>query len=83
MIEWKHLPRILNYLLGKNKVHLGISAQTQPFKEGVSVVRIAPNSPLREQMMMGDRIVKANHQRIRDVEALQRLSILSDGFLNL
>lgn len=32
---------------------------------------------------MGDRIVKANNQRIRDVEALQRICILSDGYLTL
>ena len=61
----------------------GISAKTQVFKDGIEVIRISPNSPLKNELMMGDTIVKANNQRIKEVEALQRISILSDGNLTL
>ena len=63
-------------------MRFGISAKAQEFKEGIEVVRIAPNSPLRE-LMMGDSIVRANNYRIADVEALQRICVLSDGQLTL
>ena len=33
--------------------------------------------------MMGDTIIKGNSYRIRSVEALQRICILSDGLLTL
>ena len=47
MIEWKHLPNILDSLKGKKSPYFGISAQAQESREGLQVVRIAPNSPLR------------------------------------
>ena len=47
------------------------------------MVRVSPNSPLKNELMMGDIIVKANKYKIREVEALQRICILSDGHLSL
>ena len=82
-IEWKDLPKILNYLKRGKNMQLGISAQAKPFKEGIEVVRIAPNSYLRQGLMMGDTIVKVNGHKIREVEALQRVCILSEGDLTL
>lgn len=46
IMEWKNLPKILKYLKEKKNIHFGISAQSQPFKEGIQIVRVAPNSPL-------------------------------------
>lgn len=66
-IEWKDLPKILNYLKRGKNIQLGISAQAKPFKEGIEVVRIAPNSYLRQGLMMGDTIVKVNGHKIREV----------------
>ena len=79
IIEWKNLPKILNYLKQKNNIHFGISAQVQPFKEGIQVVRIAPNSPLRNDVMMGDQIISANKHKISEVESLKRICIMSEG----
>jgi PDZ domain-containing secreted protein len=64
MIEWRHLPSILNYVKGK-PLHLGISAQALENHEGISVVRIAPNSPFKNDIMMGDVILSANGHQFR------------------
>ena len=50
-----------------------------PFKSGIQVVRIAPNSPLNNDIMMGDRIIRANKHKIGEVESLKRICIISDG----
>ena len=34
-IEWNHLPRIFNHIKSDKKLHLGISAQAQQFKDGI------------------------------------------------
>jgi S1-C subfamily serine protease len=47
------------------------------------VVRVAPNSPLKDEMMMGDIILKVNDYKIRQVEALQRICVISEGELTL
>ncbi len=56
----------MKYLKGQ-KVHLGVSAQAVPDKEGISIVRIAPNSPFKNELAMGDFITKVNGQKIRSV----------------
>ena len=66
IIEWKDLPKIYDYIKGQKKKQLGISAQAREYKEGISVVRIAPNSLLKEHVMMGDTILRANGQKIRE-----------------
>ena len=77
------MPKILKHLKKNKQCHFGISAQAQEFKEGIEVVRVAPNSPLRNELMMGDTILKANNYKIREVEALQRICVISDGNLTL
>ena len=61
------------------KIHLGVSAQAVPDREGISIVRIAPNSPFKYELIMGDFIRKVNGQKIRSVEAFQRLCLLEEG----
>jgi hypothetical protein len=50
MIEWNNLPTILHHLEQKKSCHFGISVQGQKNKKGIEVVRVAPNSPLRNQL---------------------------------
>lgn len=45
-ISWNSLIPILNYVKGK-AIHLGISTQALQNQEGLTVVRVAPNSPLK------------------------------------
>ena len=83
VIEWSHLSKILKFLKKNKQCYFGISAQAQQFKEGIEVVRVAPNSPLKNELMMGDTILKANGYLIREVEALQRICVIADGHLTL
>lgn len=82
VIEWSHLSKILTFLKRNKECYFGISAQARQFKEGIEVVRVSPNSPLKE-LMMGDTILKANGYLIREVEALQRICVIADGHLTL
>lgn len=82
VIEWSHLSKILKFVKKNRQCYFGISAQAQQFKEGIEVVRVSPNSPLKE-LMMGDTILKANGYLIREVEALQRICVIADGYLTL
>ena len=56
---------ILHYVKGKS-LHLGISVQAMENHEGVSVVRISPNSPFKNDIMMGDIITRVNGHQFRD-----------------
>ena len=47
--------------------------------EGLSVVRLTPNSPLSQHIQMGDVIKSVNGHRIRNPDDLTRLIMLSDG----
>jgi S1-C subfamily serine protease len=82
MIEWRHLLPILMHVKGK-PLHLGISAQAMENQEGVSVVRIAPNSPFKHDIMMGDLIVSANGHQFSDPESLHRICVESNGDVEL
>jgi S1-C subfamily serine protease len=64
-------------------LHLGISAQAMENQEGVSVVRIAPNSPFKHDIMMGDLIVSANGHQFSDPESLHRICVESNGDVEL
>jgi type II secretory pathway component PulC len=64
-------------------LHLGISAQAVENHEGVSVVRVAPNSPFKHEIMMGDLILSANGHSFRDPDSLHRICMESEGEVKL
>jgi S1-C subfamily serine protease len=47
-------------------------------KTGVSVVRVAPNSPLTDHIKMGDVITKINNHPVKNPNDLTRLIMFSD-----
>lgn len=79
IIEFRYLNSILSNLKS-GKGHLGMTAKDIEGR-GVSIIRISPNSPFRDILMMGDIIVQANGQKVRKAEALQRICIFNDGRL--
>lgn len=48
-------------------------------KEGISVVRLAPNSPLSQYIKMGDVVTKVNGHSIRNPDDLTRIIMFSDS----
>lgn len=81
-IKWNSLVPILNYVKGRT-IHLGISTQSLQNQEGLIVIRVAPNSPLKNEVMMGDIILRANGQRFNNAESLLRICVQSGGQADL
>ena len=81
-INWNSLLPILNYVKGRT-IHLGISAQALQNQEGLTVVRVAPNSPLKNEIMMGDIILRANGQRSSTADSLFRIFLQSGSHADL
>jgi S1-C subfamily serine protease len=79
IIEFRYLNNILSNLRsGKN--HLGVSANYIEGR-GICIVIVSPSSPFKNYLMMGDVIIKANGQKVRKPEALQRICIFNAGRL--
>lgn len=80
VILWKDIKNVAQRLKKPNKssFYLGMSAVASEQKSGISVVRVAPNSPLSEHIKMGDVVTKVNNHTVKNPNDLTRLIMFSD-----
>lgn len=82
VVMWKDIKNVAQRLQKrpeKDSIYLGVSVVSSEQGPGISVVRVAPNSPLSEHIKMGDIVTRVNSSKVRNPDDLTRLIMVSDG----
>lgn len=77
MAAWGDLPNLLRRLVKQERLYLGISAAAMEFRDGLTVARVASDSPFHDKLLMGDIILKVNNQSIKQADDLMRIVMFS------
>ena len=56
---------------------MGISAKSMEEKDGISIIRVASNSPLSKYVQMGETITKVNNIPVKNPDDLKRIIMTS------
>lgn len=77
---WKDIKNCINRIRINREegLYLGISVVSAGHNPGVSVVRVAPKSPLLNHLKMGDIVTKVNNIVVKNPDDLTRLIMFSD-----
>lgn len=74
VVLWRDIANIARRLKNKSGgFYLGISAVAMRERDAISIVRVAPNSPLASHLHMGDVITKVNNYTIKNPDDLGRI----------
>lgn len=80
VVLWKDVKNIANRLKKskEHSIYLGMSVVALTERNGLSIVRVAPNSPLSNHFKMGDIVTKVNSHTVRNPDDLVRIIMSSD-----
>jgi S1-C subfamily serine protease len=80
VILWKDIKNIIRRTTQQKEreLYLGLSVKSHAERNGVSVLRVAANSPFADNFRMGDTIVRVNNHSIRNPEDLTRSIMVAD-----